>query len=232
MRKLTILFALLTLSAGLAQADDPDPLIEVKAAAIEAIESAATTARVEIDVASKYAAADATKEYYKTEVGRAVIVATSAINAASTVADVDAERAKCTLEINAIVTEAKAAIAPIDALEEHREKVIGEIEYARLHNLLPELDEEQQGFVNETIDDAVNAVNAATTTTQMDRAEAKIFFILSMYPAGRAEGIEEGQAEALGEMGEPCTDCPAVEVTKGNKTIKLYAPDKVEFIKK
>lgn len=36
--------------------------------------------------------------------------------------------------------------------------------------------------------------------------------------------------EFLGEMGEPCTDCHAVEVTKGDKSVKLYQPDKVEFI--
>lgn len=40
-----------------------------------------------------------------------------------------------------------------------------------------------------------------------------------------------GKAEAFGEMGTPCEDCPAVEVTKGTKTIRLYNPDKVEFKK-
>ena len=37
--------------------------------------------------------------------------------------------------------------------------------------------------------------------------------------------------EFLGEMGEPCEDCPSIEVTKGDKTIKLYNPEKVEFKK-
>ena len=37
--------------------------------------------------------------------------------------------------------------------------------------------------------------------------------------------------EILGEMGEECNDCPAVEVTKGDKTVKLYNPEKVEFKK-
>ena len=37
--------------------------------------------------------------------------------------------------------------------------------------------------------------------------------------------------EILGEMGEECNDCPAVEVTKGTKSLKLYHPDKVEFMK-
>ena len=34
----------------------------------------------------------------------------------------------------------------------------------------------------------------------------------------------------LGSMGEPCTDCPSIEVTKGDKSVKLYQPDKVDFI--
>ncbi|MCQ2314274.1 MAG: hypothetical protein MJZ56_03770 [Bacteroidales bacterium] len=36
---------------------------------------------------------------------------------------------------------------------------------------------------------------------------------------------------ALGEMGEPCEDCPSVEVTKGTKTVKLYNPESVKFKK-
>ena len=35
----------------------------------------------------------------------------------------------------------------------------------------------------------------------------------------------------FGEMGEPCTDCPAIEVTKGAKKVTLYNPEKVEFKK-
>ncbi len=35
----------------------------------------------------------------------------------------------------------------------------------------------------------------------------------------------------FGEMGEPCEDCPAVDVTKGTTTIRLYSPEKVEFRK-
>ncbi len=230
MRKLFLFITALTLSAGL-WADD---LEVAKDAAITAIESAAETAKAEIDAASKYPAADAIKAEYNNKVNDAVATAKTAINAATTIAEVDEQQSIYTLKIDVIVAEAEAAIAPIDALEEHREKVIGEIEKARQQVPLPELDEEQKGYVNETIDDAVNAVNAATTTTQMDRAEAKIFFILSMYPAGKAAGIEEGKAaakaELLGAMGEPCTGCTAVEVTKGDKTVTLYAPESVNYI--
>lgn len=38
--------------------------------------------------------------------------------------------------------------------------------------------------------------------------------------------------EILGEMGDECTDCPAIEVTKGAKKVTLYNPEKVEFMKK
>lgn len=44
---------------------------------------------------------------------------------------------------------------------------------------------------------------------------------------------EKGKAEALGEMGTPPqTGCAAVEVTKDDKTVTLYAPEKVKIIKK
>ncbi len=42
---------------------------------------------------------------------------------------------------------------------------------------------------------------------------------------------DAGAAAALGEMGTPCTDCPAIEVKKGTTTVKLYNPEKVEFKK-
>ena len=38
--------------------------------------------------------------------------------------------------------------------------------------------------------------------------------------------------EFFGEMGEECDDCPAVDVTKGTKTVRLYNPEKVKIIKK
>ncbi len=50
---------------------------------------------------------------------------------------------------------------------------------------------------------------------------------IASYNKGKEDGIEE----ALGEMAEPCEDCPAVEVKKGDKTIKLYNPERVTFKK-
>lgn len=42
---------------------------------------------------------------------------------------------------------------------------------------------------------------------------------------------EKTITELLGELAEPCDDCPAIKVKKGDKEVILYAPDKVEFIK-
>lgn len=40
-----------------------------------------------------------------------------------------------------------------------------------------------------------------------------------------------GKADAFGEMGEPCEDCPSVDVSKGTKNIRFYNPEKEEFLK-
>ena len=40
-----------------------------------------------------------------------------------------------------------------------------------------------------------------------------------------------GKDNALGALGTPQTNCPAVKVMKGDKVVILYAPDKVEMIK-
>ena len=57
------------------------------------------------------------------------------------------------------------------------------------------------------------------------------YYVCGGIEEGKAAGYERGKTEALGEMGEPCDDCPSIEVTKGDKTVKLYAPDRVNFIK-
>lgn len=202
-------------------------LPETKAAAIAEINAAADAAKAEIDAASTYPSADAVKTEYKGKIDIAVGEAKAAIENATTIADVDAQRSQCTLTINTIVAEAKTAIAPINKLEGYREKVIGEIEKARTEAPLPALEEEQKAFLNEIVNDAIAAVRTAETEADIKRAEDKIFFILSMYPAGKIDGV----AELLGDMAEPCTGCTAVEVTDGTTTVTLYKPTKVRYIK-
>ncbi|MCQ2286235.1 MAG: leucine-rich repeat protein [Bacteroidales bacterium] len=100
-----------------------------------------------------------------------------------------------------------------------------------------------QSLVAEYVTNITNATNRKTINTNRDAAIAILTPIVAIYPIafnegdaagyarGKAEGIEEGKAEGLGEMGTPCDDCPSIEVTKGDKTIKLYNPEKVEFKK-
>ena len=98
-----------------------------------------------------------------------------------------------------------------------------------------------QSLVAEYVTNITNATNRKTINENRDAAIAILTPIVDIYPIafnegdaagyarGKEEGIEEGKAEALGEMGTECENCPAVEVTKGTKTIKLYNPEKVEF---
>ena len=61
--------------------------------------------------------------------------------------------------------------------------------------------------------------------------EGKATAYVEGYNAGKAEGKAAGKTELLGNMGEECTDCTAVEVTDGTTTVKLYNPTKVSYIK-
>lgn len=66
-----------------------------------------------------------------------------------------------------------------------------------------------------------------TLLTNENAAIEKIKGVMDIYQ----HAFNEGKAASLGEMGTPQTGCAAVEVTKGDTTVKLYAPDKVNFIK-
>ena len=85
----------------------------------------------------------------------------------------------------------------------------------------------QNTEINAMIDDAVTAISSATNTEQIEKNLFDAITVIGLFQSGK----EEGKAEALGEMGEPCEDCPSVEVTKGTTTIRLYSPEKVEFRK-
>ncbi|MCQ2319642.1 MAG: carbohydrate-binding domain-containing protein [Bacteroidales bacterium] len=70
---------------------------------------------------------------------------------------------------------------------------------------------------------AVDAINAATSVETINALKEQALAAIASAKAIYASG--------LGEMGTPCTDCPAVDVTKGTTTIRLYSPEKVEFRK-
>ena len=82
-------------------------------------------------------------------------------------------------------------------------------------------------YLQSLLAEEVAKINSAVNRTQVnERKQAaidKLTFVVNNYVAGKAE--------ALGEMAEPCDNCPSIEVTKGDKTVKLYNPEKVEFKK-
>ena len=190
MRKLTILFAFLTLSAGLWA----DELEDAKADAIQEIELA-------ID--------GVTDEYI---IGLANTAKTEIIKATDEIV------------INEIKTLAIAKINALVLIQTARQGI-------------------QNKEINDMIDDAVNGIKS---TTQVEQIEDKLFNAMTIiglfltgkeegdaigYDRGKEEGYNAGRAETLGEMGTPLTSSPAVKVTKGEKVVILYAPEKVEIIK-
>lgn len=66
-------------------------------------------------------------------------------------------------------------------------------------------------------------IDAATTIEQVEALGTE-----GLYAVTYAVSTYQ---EILGEMGDECTDCPTVEVTKGAKKVTLYNPEKVEFKK-
>ncbi|MCQ2309434.1 MAG: carbohydrate-binding domain-containing protein [Bacteroidales bacterium] len=70
---------------------------------------------------------------------------------------------------------------------------------------------------------AIDAINAAANPHEIEIIKAQALAAIAS-----AKAIYNS---ALGEMGVPCDDCPAVDVTKGTTTIRLYSPEKVEFRK-
>lgn len=190
MRKLTILFAFLTLSAGLWA----DELEDAKADAIQEIELA-------IDGVSDE------------DIFAIANTAIDDINAATTRENLDAIKTLAIAKINALVL----------------------IQTAR------------QGIQNKEINDMIDdAVNGIKSTTKVEQIEDKLFNAMTIiglfltgkeegdatgYDRGKEEGYNAGKAETLGEMGTPLTSSPAVKVTKGEKVVILYAPEKVEMIK-
>lgn len=82
-------------------------------------------------------------------------------------------------------------------------------------------------YLNGLIANEMAAINNATTieiiTENKVAALAKLSAAVPVYKTIKAE--------ALGEMGTECEECPAVEVTDGTTNLKLYNPTKVSFIK-
>ena len=89
-----------------------------------------------------------------------------------------------------------------------------------------------QNLVAEYVTNINNAPNRKTINENRDAAIAILTPIVAIYPIAFAEGKTAGKTELLGNMGTPCTDCTAVEVTDGTTTVTLYNATNVSYIKK
>lgn len=121
-------------------------------------------------------------------------------------------------EYDAIVAAKNAAMTIIN-LRPAKDVALAEIEAA--------IQGGSSAFLAILVEEQIDAINSATDVTAItdakDIALQKLNMALPIYNAGKAA--------AFGEMGEPCEDCPAVDVSKGTKNIRLYNPEKVEFLK-
>lgn len=121
-------------------------------------------------------------------------------------------------EYDAIVAAKNAAMTIIN-LRPAKDVALAEIEAA--------IQGESSAILATFVQEQIDAINSATDVTAItdakDIALQKLNMALPIYNAGKAA--------AFGEMGEPCEDCPAVDVSKGTKNIRIYNPEKVEFLK-
>ena len=196
-------------------------LSDYKEVAETTIDNAAASANAAIDATT---AMQQIKDQAKTNIVRIVLVGTSSVRSATT-----APKIKELLE----QTLAEIALVPVKVA------AIGDIQAAGQGIQNTEL--------NLWIEAAINDILGKGTTDEeeVDRISGEILNAIHFfkdgiaegdaagYERGKAEGIEQGKAEAqtelLGEMGEPCVGCTAVEVKKGDKTVILYAPESVDY---
>ncbi len=90
-----------------------------------------------------------------------------------------------------------------------------------------------KSLIQDEIDNIGSAKSRAAINSHKETAIAKLQPFLPVYDEAHSVGVEKGKAEAFGEMGEPCDDCPSVEITGQNDkaAIILYNPKRVMFRK-
>ena len=88
----------------------------------------------------------------------------------------------------------------------------------------------QNENLNNWIDGAINDIKngGPDATPGIDEIKNQILTVINFFKDGKAEG----KTELLGNMGTPCTDRTAVEVTDGTTTVTLYNATNVGYIKK
>ena len=186
-------------------AADMIAIANAKDDAISAIRMATNEALVAIEAAIASLKEDAIAEIELAIVG----VTDEAILAVANKAIEDINDATTAREIDAVKTLALAKINALVLIQVARQGI-------------------QNTEINTMIDDAVTAISSATNTEQIEKNLFDAITVIGLFQSGK----EEGKAEALGEMGEPCEDCPSVEVTGQNDNmIRLYNPKSVKFKK-
>ncbi|MCQ2324379.1 MAG: leucine-rich repeat protein [Paludibacteraceae bacterium] len=148
-------------------------------------------------------------------------VTDEAILAIATTAITNINNATTEAGVNSIKTQ---ALADID-LAKYKAAAITEITNAR------------QGIQNENlnnwIDGAINDIQKGgpDATPGIDEIKEEVLNLINFFKEGKAEGIEEGKAEAKAALptDPEGTTGHTVTITKGDKTLILVNPDKVTY---
>ncbi|MCQ2078092.1 MAG: hypothetical protein MJZ20_13885, partial [Bacteroidaceae bacterium] len=120
-----------------------------------------------------------------------------------------------------------------DVINQNKESALAIIELQKAKDdALAAIDNEMDGetssvYLNGLVQDNLNAINNSddyeVINKNRDEAINKIKAVIDIYKAGASE--------TLGTLATPQAGCVAVKVTKGDKEVILYAPDKVKVIK-
>ena len=120
--------------------------------------------------------------------------------------------------VTAIRTAKNAAMLVIN-LRPTREAVLAAIEEA--------MQGETSAYLTNLVQEQIDIINGTADIPTINSASESAIRILNSV----MDTYKAGKAEAFGEMGTECEDCPAVEVKKNTKTIILYGPESVTFKK-
>ena len=189
-------------------------------------------------VADKIYSLESFKQIALSEVNASATTAIEAVNASILSADVKADlisrinsmKNKATQDINAATNTTDITSTKDKALD----AILGIVMDMELMAAKPEaidaIDAKIAGVEDSEIlaiaNDAKARIEAATSTTDIDAIKNKCLSDLEI----PVKYYNSAKAQILGTMGEEKTG-NAVKVTKGDKTIILYGPDKVDFIK-
>lgn len=186
-------------------------------------------------VADKVYSLESFKQVALSEVNASATTAIEAVNASILSAEVKADlisrinsmKNKATQDINA-ATNATVITSTKDKALDAIHGIVMDME---LMTAKPEaIDAKIAGVEDSEIlaiaNDAKARIEAATSTTDIDAIKNKCLSDLEI----PVKYYNSAKAQILGTMGEEKTG-NAVKVTKGDKTIILYGPDKVDFIK-